>query len=34
MQAVSASFGIGSKAQGIVFSLPAENVSGLSGVPA
>jgi hypothetical protein len=30
MEAVSASFGIHSKAKGIVFSLPAEDVSGLS----
>ena len=32
MHAVSKSFGITSKAKGIVFSLPAENVSGLSRV--
>jgi hypothetical protein len=32
MHAVSKSFGINSKAKGIVFSLPAENVSGLSRV--
>jgi hypothetical protein len=29
MQAVSENFGIGSKAQGLVFSLPAEDITGL-----